>query len=413
MDQAASWDIGLMTQRPYTFERPECPALVRTFNALGNGLRIVGRKYPLDQKDIIRRARRRTGLHDCGDDYYLEALGRLTDAYECEAELTPFGRWFIREVLISAVRSRLLLQNYLSRNPSVFDANLLPPLIVVGMPRTGTTLLYNMLAQDPDARPLMFWETLQPAPGSRRGLGISPSGESRIVISLLEWLAPSLSQIHPVDPAGPAECTRLMGNTLCSPIFCMLGHIPSYENWLWSLDDKFWERVYHDYVSQLLVLQHQRGGGHWVLKSPVHLISVGPLLNAVPGAKVVFTDRDPLEVVPSACSLYAVFRSINSDHIDRYALGVEMLDSLSIALRRASEVLSADPARILRVEYRELTGDKINTIKRIYSHFGLPFTDQTESKLKRFLAVAKHTASHSYGLSQFGLSNQRILERFS
>lgn len=402
-----------MAPIPYTFERPEPPALVRIFNALGHGLRSAGRKHPLDQEDIVGIARRRTGLNDCGDDYYLEGLGRLTEAYEREAELTPFGRWFIREGLISSVRSRLLVQDYLSRNPSVLDANLLPPLIVVGMPRTGTTLLYNLLAQDPDARPLMYRETLQPAPRSRRGLGMSPSWESWIVLSLLKRLAPSLSQIHPIDPTGPAECTRLMGNTLCSPIFCMQGHIPSYENWLWSLDDRFWERVYHDYVSQLLVLQHQRGGGHWVLKSPVHLISLGPLLNTVPGAKVIFTDRDPLEVVPSACSLFAVIRSISSDHIDRSALGVEMLDSLAIALNRALEVLSAQPARTLRIEYAELTGDKINTVKRIYSHFGLPFTNQTESRLKHFLSIPRHTSSHNYGLSQFGLSAQCILERFS
>ncbi len=402
-----------MSNKYYTFEKPVRRPIVGAFNLIGDSLRHIGWKRPLTAEDILRQARHRTKLHDLGDDYFLDALYRLTEAFEHEAELTPFGRLFIHSSLVSITKTRLRLQDYLRRYPEIRDAELLTPLIVVGLPRTGTTLLYNLLCQDPDARPLMCWEGPQPAPVMTRiGKRDSRIRDTRLALAMIQRLAPDLNHIHPVDPVGPEECTWLMANTLVSPIFGLYGRIPSYYNWLWELDEGAWKRVYDDYVTQLMILQHQKGGGHWVLKSPVHMISLAPLLASVPGARVIFTDRDPAEVVPSACSLFAVVRAISSDHIDRTALGAEMLETLSKFQNSAMAAVSAYPDRVLRVNYRDFTRDKIDTVKQIYTHFGLSFNDRFERDLDRWLAESKHVASHSYGLGQFGLTEQQIRECF-
>lgn len=403
-----------MPPQAYTFENLVRPPAVRAFCALGQRLRRWGWERPLATQDIVRRAQRRSGLKDWGDDFFLEPLDRLAEAFEAEAKLTPFGRWFIRELLIGMVRRRLQIQDYLRRNPEVLQARLHDPLIVVGMPRTGTTLLFNLLCQDTGARPLMRWESLQPAP-PRPGLwrGDARVRYSRLSADILRWLAPALDQIHPIDPLGPEECTWLMANTFHSPAFGMFGHIPSYDEWLWALGDQGWERVYEDYVTQLLILQHQHDAGHWVLKSPVHVISLGPLLKKIPRARVLLTYRDPQEVVPSACSLYAVLRGISSDHIDLQALGEEMLANLAKALRRAEAVQALHPEQVLRIDYPSLIRDKIGTIRTLYSHFGLPFSNQAELNLSRWLKDSRHEKSHSYDLAQFGLTPALVQERFA
>lgn len=404
-----------MPQQAYTFDNPVRPPAVRTFCALGQGLRRWGWERPLAATDIVRRAQRRSGLKDWGDDFFLEPLERLVEAFEAEANLTPFGRWFIRELLIGMVRRRLQIHDYLCRHPDALQARLRDPLIVVGMPRTGTTLLFNLLCQDPSARPLMRWESLQPAPPRPRLWG----GDARIRYSrfsadILHWLAPALDQIHPIDPLGPEECTWLMANTFISPAFGMFGRIPGYDDWLWSLEDRTWERVYEDYVTQLLILQHQKGGaGHWVLKSPVHVISLGPLLSKIPEARVILTCRDPEEVVPSACSLYAVLRGIGTDQLDRVSLGSELLDNLAKAAQRAEVVQAQYPERVMHIRYQDMTNNKIPTIRAIYAHFDIAFTESVEVSLTRFLAQSRHVKNHSYELSQFGLTSRQVQERFS
>lgn len=402
-----------MSSDHYTFEEPQRHPLVRAYNVAGYFMRRNGWFKPLTAKDILDWARRRCKLHDLGNRYFFDALSHLAKALQEEAELTPFGSLFIRLALVANVSQRLRIQDYLHLHPEVLDTQLHDPLIVVGMPRSGTTLLFNLLAQDPSARALLFWESTQPVPVQTLLRGADARvRNARLVANLSHWLAPDLTRIHPVDPAGPEECTWLMAHTLVSPIFSMFGRIPSYLDWLWRLDDEVWELVYRDYVLQLKILQHQNGGGHWVLKSPVHLMSLGPLLHAVPEAKVILADRDPMEVVPSACSLFGVFRSISAEQIDSHALGSEMLDFLSKAMGRAAAAEVRYPERVLRVPYRSLTSDKIGSVRRIYSHFGLPFSEQYDTRLHQWLGASKHTATHNYGLSQFGLSEQMIRKSF-
>lgn len=387
--------------------------LVRAYNSVGTALRGLGWKPRLCAADILRLARQRTHLSDLGDPYFPELLHRLTEAYEDEADLTPFGRLFIRLSLLSITKTRLRMQDYLRQHPQIREARPLDPLIVVGMPRSGTTLLYNLLCQDPEARPLLCWESSQPAPVIGRLLKRdSRQRDTRIAVGIINRLAPGLRHVHAVDPLGPEECTWLMANTLVSPIFGLFGRIPSYTQWLWDLGAADWARVYEDYLTQLRILQHQGGVGHWVLKSPVHMMSLPYLLATIPEARVVLADRDPTAVVPSACSLFAVVRAIGCDHIDREALGAEILELMSRFQHTAEAAALAYPERVLRVHYRDFTQDKVGTIKAIYSHFAMPFSADNEQQLSHWLKASKHVASHGYDLSQFGITERQIRDAF-
>ena len=397
----------------FTFGGSGPRAAVRAANWVLGRARQFGWGSELSYRRIRDDAQRRTGLQVWGGEEVVEPLGRLVDAFDREAGLTPFGRVFVREILIECAQNRLRAREYVRVHPEVRDAPLLPALIVVGMPRTGTTLLYNLLCQDASARPLLGWESLQPASPSSGSDWINRRRlKAQWISRSANWLAPSLRWVHPFTVDGPEECTWLMTNTFVSPVFSMMGHIPSYTSWLWDVDESVWDRAYRDYRIQLSVLQHQRGGGHWVLKSPVHFISLAPLLRALPDSRIVVTRRDPREVVPSACSLFAVFRAIGAERVDPLSLGAEVLADLARGLRRMDQVSAANPDRVCSVEYRDVVADKVRSVRLIHEHFGLPFDPDMEARIGRWVARDRHAPLHRYGLDQFGISEVELRAHF-
>jgi len=404
------------TQNAWTFERPTPPPGIRIFNWLGElGCRL-GWRRPLSVERILEGAEKRTGLTDFGNQDFLEPLEILVRAFEEEAGLTAFGRRFIGHLLTGRVATRLILREYIRRHPETLEAPLAPPLIVVGMPRTGTTLLFNLLARDSETRPLLGWESLFPAP-----LNTAPNikedtrlKKSRMMGKGLPRLAPGLEHIHPFHPDGPEECTWLMATTLVSPVFSMLGRIPSYDDWLWGLEPAAWTRPYREYVEQLLVLQHQTGDTRrWVLKSPVHYMSLGPLLETIPHARVVLTDRDPRQVVPSTCSLFAVLRGTAAKSVDCTSLGPDMVRRLADGLGRSAAARRAYPDRVMKIEFPDLVKDKIASIGRIYDYFGLNLTSEAETAMQRWIAETPHSGSHKYGLEQFGIDEASVSAYFA
>jgi hypothetical protein len=400
----------------WTFERPSPPPGIRVFNWIGRIGHRLGWRRRLSVDRILEGARHRTGLLDWGNEAFLEPLEILVRAFEEEADLTAFGRRFIGHLLTGRITNRLILREYLRQHPEILEAPLAPPLIVVGMPRTGTTLLYNLLAQDPDARALLGWESLLPAPldtapGYRKDTRVT---KSRMMERGLRRIAPALEHIHPFHPEGPEECTWLMATTLVSPIFSMLGRIPSYDDWLWGLEPAAWAQPYQEYVEQLLVLQHQTGDTRrWVLKSPVHYMSLGPLLEKIPEARVVLTDRDPRQVVPSACSLFAVLRGTTANSVNCRSLGPDLVRRLSEGLSRAEQARQRHPDRVLKIDFRTLVTNKTGTVRRIYEHFGLALSPEAETAMTRWIQATPYSGSHKYSLEQFGISESVIQRHFS
>jgi hypothetical protein len=396
-----------------TFTRPRRRLVARVADWLGRRLPGAAGRPRLDPEKIVGAAQRKKGLQAWGSEQGSEALEVLARSFDREADLTPWGRIVMRGMLTGIVIRRLQVQEQLTHRAEIGKQRVRRPLFVVGPPRSGTTLLYSLLARDPQARPLMFWESLRPSPegrtlwtGKDRRLVVA-----RRIVRLMNRTAPGLADVHPLAFDAPEECTWLMANTLTSGGFSLFGRIPGYDAWLSERKDADWAGAYRFYEAQLRLLQWQAAGGHWVLKSPVHLPALGALLEVFPDACVVRTHRDPVDVVPSTCSLFAILRSLVSDAVDPDRLGQEAVSRLGESIEKADQAAAAHASRVEHIDFDSLSGDKIGTVRRIYERFDYEYNDDFERSLREDDDDGPFASGHRYTLAQFGLSEEEVRRR--
>jgi len=394
--------------------RPYRPLGVRMFNAVGRLLGRIGlRGASLDEASLLAAARRITRLEDFGDESFREPLGVLLRAYEEEAELHRAGRWLVRLSTLALLCNRLRIQHELATHPEILDKPMRRPIFVAGLPRTGTTLLYNLLAQDPAARPLLTWEAVFPAERSHEK-GRQPDPRIRLtagVIGAIKYLAPALPAVHPIDADGPEECSRLLMNTFVTSYAVMENYVPSYYRWLVAQPEPVFEHAYRHYHQQLQLLQWQRPPqGHWVLKSPAHQFGLQALMQVFPDAAVVQIHRDPHRVIPSLCSLFAVYQGIASDRVRNQQLGPEVLDICVENLRRGRLACASVPGRVLNLHYADLVADPAGGMRRVYEHFDYPLPPDFQQRANTW--VTHHPKDqhgrHVYTMDQFGLTPAMI-----
>ncbi|MGH7565775.1 MAG: sulfotransferase family protein [Gemmatimonadota bacterium] len=386
-------------------------------NALGRGLARIGLRTSLEEESLLRSARRVTRLSDFGDEEFRTPLRRLLQAYEEEVFLSPTDRLIKRIDLVDMLATRLRVQRLIVRHPEILEEPVRRPLIVTGLPRTGTTLLQRLLSLDPNARPLLGWEALWPAPISRRRAGRKDSriGHARRVAWTVRRFLPGIDRIHPIDPEGPEECTRLLGNAFRWGYMGIELLMPGYAAWLESQGPRVMEPAYREYALQLQVLQHQRPvTGHWVLKSPAHLWCLRPLLNVIPDARIVITVRDPRATVASACSLYTLFYGVSAARARTSGLGLAIATSHAEALTRGLETAARDPQRIQVMRYEDLIDRSVETLREVHAGFGIPFPAALETAVRGWLEVnpqGRH-GIHRYDLETYGLDDETVLRLF-
>src|SRR6185503_361957 len=276
------------------------------------------------------------------------------------------------------------------RRPEIAAQAVQRPLFVTGLPRTGTTLLHGLLAQDPASRAPLHWEMIYPS--ARTGGG----RDRRIARATrqLGWfhrLAPRLKAIHPVGAELPEECLIITSHSFMSLQFQTSHHVPSYEAWLEAQDMTPAYVWHHRFLQHLQVDDPSR---HWVLKAPAHLFGLPALFVAYPDADVVFTHRDPVEVSVSLASLTTVLRRVFA-RVDPVAVGHEMTARWASAIERACRDRDAGCApseRFFDVRYTDLVADPIGTVRRLYAHYDRPFTPLAEERMRAFLAA--HPSAH-------------------
>ena len=385
-------------------------------NAVGRGLARIGIRASLDEESVLRAARRYTRLSDFGDEEFREPLRRLLDAHESEGRLSPTGRALRRLSFVDMLSTRLRVQRQIARDPRILDEPPRNPLVVTGLPRTGTTLLQRLLSLDPDARPLRAWEAMWPAPLSR-----SRSGEdsrirhARRLVWLTRRFLPGIDAIHPLDAEGPEECTRLLESSFRWDFFAIESRLPGYAAWMREQGPDFMVPAYRWYATQLQVLQ-ARGGpaGRWVLKSPAHVGNLPALLEVLPQARVVLTVRDPRATVASACSLFGLLYGTTADDPRTSRIGPGVAASLAAALARGLETAVRDPGRVRVVRYEDLTADPLGTLAGVHAGFGLRFPAALEESARGWLAAnpqGRHGV-HAYDLESYGLDEEAVLRLF-
>ena len=386
---------------------------MRAFNRGGQVLRGLGRNPPeLDPDLLLRNARRNTGLTDVGVQALLGPMERLVEALEQEARLTPLGRVMVRRHLVSLLETALLLQR--DRSSAVGNQSITAPVFIVGLPRTGTTLLHNLLAQDPATRVPLTWEAMFPA-----GYPESPSAlrktkwKASARLAMANRIAPDFRRIHPVGFDRPEECVALMAPGFTSALFHTLYRVPSYQDRFESARQTPGFEMHFRVLQQL---QYRRGTRRWVLKGPAHLFSLEALLRRYPDARLIQTHRDPLRAIPSIASLNATLRRAFSSQVDPVEIGRDCARRWHGALERfLCRRDSLPPDRVVDVAYAELSASPIATVERIYDHLGWPYPATARAAMQEYLTANPRNARgvHRYSLPAFGLDARQETQRFA
>lgn len=324
------------------------------------------------------------------------------------------GRVWLRNELVRRSLTEARLEDELHRQPGLIGAPVPLPLIVLGLPRTGTTLLHMLLGCDPDAFVLPFWQLRRPYPIPRGRL--DRAGRilrAAAMARLAQVMAPRLRDIHPVPVLRPEEDVFLFRDTgmLAVPVAA-----PGYLRWLQETDPT---PGYRTYRRHLQVLSHDQRGRRPVLKSPFHLGRLAALLAEVPEAMVVWTHRDPAVALTSWCSLAAVLGNASSHRVDLVALGRRWLDFWAIEMDRALAArAAADPARFHDVVYEALVADPLAEVERLCGRLGLELSGAMRRRVTRWIGRHHHRRRgranpHRYSLTDFELDAAVIDGRFA
>jgi len=369
-------------------------------------------RTPLRAVDIIETAKRRCGLDDFGGGDFFEGLSRLLDSCQREAQLNLIGRIVLRADLIRLLCSRLFIQRDRKVYPNVVRQEIREPLFIVGLPRSGTTVLHTLLAADPEHRVPLTWEVMTPSP---------PTGDNekrriqRAISSCncFNWLAPTFRQVHPVGAELPQECVSLMSPTFMSDQFDAMYYVPSYRAWFFRQD----LRPAYEYHRRFLQhLQVRRNARRWVLKAPTHMFALPSLLAVYPDALFVQTHRAPLDAMASVSSLITILRRVFSDAVDPLTVCREAIDYWSKTLDRfLQERGRLAEHRVCDVNYVEIRRDPLVVVRRIYAHFGWSLSQKVEQRIRRTLASQPEERHrlHRYDLSQFEVQEAESAARFA
>lgn len=389
------------------------PAAVRAINRVGAAASRAGVRPSLDLESLIGAARRRTGLVDLGPGDFRTGLKVLLHSLDGEAQLTTIGRVAARKRLAGLLETRLRLVDHRTRHPEVAEEQIMRPLFVLGLPRTGTTVLYGMLASNPAMRSPASWEVARPFPpptGSEDPARVAAMDKD--FAGFLK-VAPGLDAIHPLGSRLPQECLALQAPQFLSYEFPTTFPVPSYWAWLREQD------MTPAYQFEKLFLQHlqsQHYGERWILKTPGHLMWLDTLLAVFPDALLVHTHRNPAAVLASVSSLMHGFRSAMSDAVDKHEVGREQLEAWTWGLRRTMAVRERlGPDRVIDVQYDDTVDDPIGTVARVYDHFNLDRTPAVDEAVRAYLAENprdKHGA-HRYTLEEFGLDRDEVDAAFA
>src|SRR6185369_7334142 len=367
---------------------------LRALNRVGESLARAGVELvSLDEQRLLDTACRETGIPSFGDEGFREPLRLLLRALQSEGRLTLLGRIAARADIAGLLATRLRLEADRKRYAAIADEVIRRPLFVVGLPRTGSTLLHHLLAQDPGGRVARAWEVMEPSPPPDRARYETDAriGRAARRLAWFERIAPDFKRIHPLGAELPLECIAIMSASFASPRFHTTYHVPSYQAW-------------------------RAPAGHWVLKAPSHVFGFEPLLATYPDAIVVQTHRDPLTVLASVASLTLVLQGAFTDHLDLAEIGAEVTQRWSSGLERAMQARrdARVDERFVDVRYQELLRDPMAIVRRIYDRFGMTLSAGAETRMQRYLArhpKDRHGA-HRYSLSAFGLDARDLRPRF-
>jgi len=370
---------------------------------------------PLDADALHARAIADTGLDDFGPDDYRERLDvYLAALHDIDGMHAPGIVNFFGQ-LSQWLKNRLLLTDLLTRHPEIHNVELLPPVVIAGLPRTGTTHLHNLLGATPSFRTLPYWESFEPFPlPSEEGIEPDPrAARMDIAVTVMNTLMPHFALMHEMTTEHVHEEIQLLANDFSTMFMETLAYVPRWESYYLAHDQT---STYEYLATQLKALQFLRGGRRWLLKSPQHLEQLPVLDKVFPGVAVVCTHRDP---VPVAISMVAMLAYTARTHrspvpVEEIAAGwIDRLELMLAALVGDRDVIP--PGRSIDVSFDDFMADQLGVAEQVYGLVGEPMTDEVRA------AMAEYLGGHQRGrlgkvltsCEMFGLNEDDLRERFA
>jgi len=367
----------------------------------------IGLNGKLSLDKILKKAKKNTGLKDLGNDFNDEALKILIKSINEEARLNPFGNLMMREKIIGQLENRLWAEHWFKKYPEILAQGILPIVLITGLQRTGTTKMQRLLSSFPGARPLMSWEALYPAPiktweESQKRISRTKRNEKAV-----KWISPTFHNIHPIHTHQPEEDVLLLDVHFMSSSSEAIMQVPSYAEWLDMQD----QTETYEYEKKLLkLLQWQKSGDFWILKSPHHLEYLDIFTRVFPDTKIIWTHRKIEECIPSFLSMLFYSRCMFSDHVNQNEIKSHWLQKMARMLQNGLKFSIQNPGFIHNVDFRHFINNEKEVLSEILQH--LPMIKKHEKILKQE-TTEKYISKHNYKKSDWGLDAENLRSQFS
>jgi hypothetical protein len=374
---------------------------------------------PLDERSLIDAAIATTGFDDFGDDeIWLEGFRVLLKALEDEAALTLTGRLMARSDILMWLGQRLSVIDTLKTHPEILNEEIVAPMIIVGLPRSGTSILYELLWQDADVGVPLIWEGAYPCPPPKTATYETDPRIEKAHKLFTQWgrIAPEFNAMHEMRGDIPSECGLLMAGTFVSDHIGAMHQTPSYSMWMYGQD---FDRVYDWHKKVLQILQWKNPRKRWLLKAPEHQVHLDTLLKTYPDARIVQTHRDPIKCMASTTSLMGTLYYIRSDQdfnakiFENIIMGEATAHRLEHVMRQRSYGIVPE-SNIYDSRFQDLMDDPISCIQGIYDHFDMTLTVSTKTKMLSYLKSKPKGkfGKHAYEVTESKVKERPLFERY-
>ncbi len=367
----------------------------------------AGSHLTLDPTDLMNAATAETELDDYGAADFVSRLDLLCRAMRDEGGFNGAGVLQQHTFIVGLLKNRLLLEDLVRRHPEILEERIIAPIVICGLPRTGTTHLHNLISADPALRSLPYWESIEPVLADRESPGVGAPDprleRTAIALSFLDVAMPLFKRMHEMTVEHVHEEIQLLAIDFSSMLFETTAPMPLWRDAYLARD----QRPSYAYFRRVLqVLQWLRGGTRWVLKSPQHLEQFGPLRDTFPDATFVVTHRDPVSVTASMITMLAYSARLSRDRVDLEGIGGYWADRLERMLRRCATERDLLPAgQTIDVHFDEFMADDVAMVERVYRLAGQPFDEPARAAMSAFMAEhprGRH-GTVEYDLERFGL----------
>jgi len=351
------------------------------------------------------------GFDDFGGDEYLEGLRALLRSADEDADLSDTGRQSCAGIVVTALAGRLASEGAKKANPAYREVSIEAPLVILGLPRTGTTALHRMLCAADENQGLELWLAQHPLPRPERSLWNEHPAYQRCVSELDAQYAaaPEMASIHAMAADAVDECWNLLRQSFTSVTFECAARVQGYASWWQNCD---MGPAYRRWADNLRLIGLADVDKRWILKDPSHLFAPESLLATLPDATIVMTHRDPARSIPSVCSLSAAAHIVNDRVPDDALLGQEQLELWARGIGRMMEARQSQPERFVDVQFHDFMTEPLAVVRRIYERVGATLDPAAERAMRQWLA-ANPSKPHQYGAARFGLTEAGIRERYT